>query len=383
MDDEHAVAESHNLKFIIPKLNRPRSTQQPGLEVARYAEDEASSSPQVLDTASHYTLDSSVASSSPHVSHRQVLTRGTSRSSTTHHPGGAPSESAHSRYHSSQRSHSLRSAGSEAPIAVGDDASQPGVAGKQHRQLQGDYKSEDQDLVPPSKGRRRELLVLGLPTLWFWILVSALVVVVAVGLGVGLAVGLGKNNTPTSSSSSGGYATPTNQGTQGLSSPAPVNPYCPAQNGGVVTPYDASGSIIRLNNESPQSFTLLCNTYFPAKSGLNSHVRDILVVFAPDLYACVQLCASYNAGYSDAVGDDVGVGGGICVAAALEKVAGGFCHLQNATGGINDTTTAAGGAGVDSAVLVGEWSGMDEEGLVVAFGGNLPENETVTTEGNG
>lgn len=99
------------------------------------------------------------------------------------------------------------------------------------------------------------------------------------------------------------------------------------------------------------------------------------MVFATDLYACVQLCASYNAGFSDAVGDDVILAtGGICVSAALEKISGGFCHLQNATG-INDTSGVTGGQGagglVDTAVLVGEWEGMDAGNLTVAFGGNL------------
>jgi hypothetical protein len=91
----------------------------------------------------------------------------------------------------------------------------------------------------------------------------------------------------------------------------------------------------------------------------------------------MQLCAQYNAGYSDAVGDDVAVGGGICVSAALEKVPGGFCHLQNATG-INDTTAAGADAGaavgtgvVDTAVLVGNWSSLDSRNLTIIFGGNL------------
>lgn len=112
-------------------------------------------------------------------------------------------------------------------------------------------------------------------------------------------------------------------------------------------------------------------------------MRDILVVFTPDLYACLQLCASYNAGFSDAVGDDVFFAtGGICVSAALEKVAGGFCHLQNATG-VNDTTQGLGGGdgdGVgmgmfDTAVLVGDWDVMDARNLTLAFGGNWPEED--------
>jgi hypothetical protein len=125
------------------------------------------------------------------------------------------------------------------------------------------------------------------------------------------------------------------------------------------------------------SFTMLCNTYYPERAGLNSAVRDILVVFTPDMYACMQLCASYNAGFSDAVGDDVFVGGGICVGAALEKVAGGFCHLQNATG-VNDTSAVGpnGAHLVDTAVLVGNWSLLDAGNLTVVFGGNLPgDNE--------
>lgn len=86
----------------------------------------------------------------------------------------------------------------------------------------------------------------------------------------------------------------------------------------------------------------------------------------------MQLCAQYNAGYSDAVGDDVSVGGGICVSAALEKVPGGFCHLQNATG-INDTSAAGRGREdkVDTALLVGNWSLLDSGDLTAVFGGSL------------
>lgn len=119
------------------------------------------------------------------------------------------------------------------------------------------------------------------------------------------------------------------------------------------------------------TFRMLCNTYWPAK-GRNQFLRDIMVVYTPDMYTCIGLCAAYNSGYSDAVGDDVFLdGGGICVAVALVKGPAQFCHLQNATG-INDTSAAYGNP-VDTAVLVGDWVDMTTDNQTLAFGGNLPE----------
>ncbi|KAK1767152.1 hypothetical protein QBC33DRAFT_539370 [Phialemonium atrogriseum] len=168
--------------------------------------------------------------------------------------------------------------------------------------------------------------------------------------------------------------TPTSQGIPGVVSPAPINQYCPDGNDSVIIPYDASGSPIVFNQEQPMSFRMHCNTYWAAM-GPNPSVRDILVVYAPDMYACLCLCAAYNAGYSDAVGDDVAVGGGICVSAALVRGPAQFCHLQNATGE-NDTAGAFGNP-VDTAVLVGDWAGLPAGNLTLAFGGNLPADQEV------
>lgn len=207
--------------------------------------------------------------------------------------------------------------------------------------------------------------------------------------------------------------TPTSQGIPGVVSPAPINQYCPDGNDSVIIPYDASGSPVGLpcsfpkppssfplipstpptpnplpptptealtprrpqivfNQEQPMSFRMHCNTYWAAM-GPNPSVRDILVVYTPDMYACLCLCAAYNAGYSDAVGDDVAVGGGICVSAALVRGPAQFCHLQNATGD-NDTAGAFGNP-VDTAVLVGDWAGLPAGNLTLAFGGNLPADQ--------
>lgn len=98
------------------------------------------------------------------------------------------------------------------------------------------------------------------------------------------------------------------------------------------------------------------------------------------MYTCMSLCAAYNSGYSDAVGDDVYVGGGICVSVALVKGPAQFCHLQNATG-VNDTG-AAFGFSVDTAVLVGDWVDMTTDNQTVAFGGNLPDPEDTNGDGS-
>jgi hypothetical protein len=117
------------------------------------------------------------------------------------------------------------------------------------------------------------------------------------------------------------------------------------------------------------TFQILCNTYWQAKTS-NVHSRDIMIMAVPDMYTCIQLCAQYNQQYSDAIGDDVAVGGGICVSVGLVRGAGQFCHLQNATG-INDTSTALGNP-VDTAVLTGNWSTLGLADLTAQFGGLLP-----------
>lgn len=128
------------------------------------------------------------------------------------------------------------------------------------------------------------------------------------------------------------------------------------------------------------SFDVLCNTYYPQRQGINPTLRDILVMTVPDMLTCMTLCAQYNQGYSDAVGDDVFLdGGGICIGVALIKGPAQFCHLKNATG-INQTD-AAGGFDVDSAVLSGDWAGMTTVDQILAFGGNIEvdSNATATT----
>lgn len=177
MDDAHSQAESHNLKFIIPRVSRPA---QPGLEVTRYAEDDVTS-PQVVQESSDLTSNTSAASpflSSQGSQYRQH-TRGLSASSNNL-PQRAEYAASQSR---SPVSRLPGSRDSQAPIALGDDSSQPEVAIKRHIQ---DFKFEE----PPPLQQSRKKLILGLPVLWFWILVAALVVVLAIGLAVGLAVGL-------------------------------------------------------------------------------------------------------------------------------------------------------------------------------------------------
>ncbi|KZL84725.1 hypothetical protein CI238_07880 [Colletotrichum incanum] len=219
--------------------------------------------------------------------------------------------------------------------------------------------------------------ILGLTVFRFWAAVALGVIIVGVAIAVGLALGLANRR----SSDSSDEIKPVTQ-ILGVPSPAPINPYCPQPTPGTnttVTPYDASGSPIRFNNEQVMSFDVLCNTFYPQRQGINPQLRDILVMTVPDMLTCMTLCAQYNQGYSDAVGDDVFLdGGGICVGVALVKGTAQFCHLKNATG-VN-ATAAAGGFDVDSAVLTGDWTHMTSIEQILAFGGNveITSNATAT-----
>ncbi|KAF6815994.1 hypothetical protein CSOJ01_03263 [Colletotrichum sojae] len=232
-----------------------------------------------------------------------------------------------------------------------------------------------------AEGRPRKT-ILGLTVFRFWAAVALGVIIVGVAIAVGLALGLANRRSESSTSSYPPGVQPVVQ-ILGIPSPAPINPYCYSQfpENNSVTPYDASGSPIRFNNDQVMSFDVQCNTFWPQRQGVNPGVRDILVMTVPDMLTCMTLCAQYNQGYSDAVGDDVYVGGGICVGVALVKGAGQFCYLKNATG-INDTA-AAGGFPVDSAVLVGDWVSMTSIEQTLAFGGNVDfgSNATNTTTG--
>ncbi|KAK1636131.1 hypothetical protein BDP81DRAFT_291352, partial [Colletotrichum phormii] len=211
--------------------------------------------------------------------------------------------------------------------------------------------------------------ILGLTVLRFWAAVALGVIIVGVAIAVGLALGLA--NRPSDDENE----PKTVIQLLGVPSPAPINPYCPQPTAGVnttVTPYDASGSPIRFNNDEVMSFDVLCNTYYPMRQGFNPFLRDILVMTVPDMLTCMTLCAQYNQGYSDAVGDDVFLdGGGICVGVALVKGTAQFCHLQNATG-INQTASS-GGFDVDSAVLSGAWAGLTSVEQIRTFGGNIDD----------
>ncbi|KAG7044843.1 membrane insertase protein [Colletotrichum scovillei] len=228
--------------------------------------------------------------------------------------------------------------------------------------------------------------ILGLTVLRFWAAVALGVIIVGVAIAVGLALGLANRVLLFAKFSPSDENEPKAVIQQlGVPSPAPINPYCPLATAGVnttVTPYDASGSPIRFNNDEVMSFDVLCNTYYPMRQGINPYLRDILVMTVPDMLTCMTLCAQYNQGYSDAVGDDVFLdGGGICVGVALVKGTAQFCHLQNATG-INQTT-ASGGFDVDSAVLSGQWASLTSVEQIRTFGGNIDDvigaNATTTT----
>ncbi|KAI0126498.1 hypothetical protein BJ170DRAFT_408066 [Xylariales sp. AK1849] len=216
---------------------------------------------------------------------------------------------------------------------------------------------------PPRHDTPQSRRISGLSVLVFWALMLVLVIITSVGLAIGLAIGLRQRPTSTTT-------TPSSTNVQGVSSPAPTNPYCPSQDRTTITPNDASGTSIRLDNEVAQTFEIQCDTHYPSGAGFgNPGVRDIMLMTAPDLLTCMALCAQYNTGYSNAVGDDVGVGGGLCVGVSLIKAPAEFCYLKNATG-VNDTSANVGaGVGVDSAVLLGDLGAMSEAELWEVFGG--------------
>ncbi|WYZ44149.1 hypothetical protein EsH8_VII_000585 [Colletotrichum jinshuiense] len=254
-----------------------------------------------------------------------------------------------------------------APAEAPSDPEQQGAVAGWRRRFEGGREA--------SGGPRKTIL--GLTVFRFWAAVALGVIVVGVAIAVGLALGLANRG-----SESSNEIQPVIQ-LLGVPSPAPINPYCPQATPGTnttITPYDASGSPIRFNNDQVMSFDVLCNTYYPQRQGINPTLRDILVMTVPDMLTCMTLCAQYNQGYSDAVGDDVFLdGGGICIGVALIKGPAQFCHLKNATG-INQTD-AAGGFDVDSAVLSGDWASMTTVDQILAFGGNIEvdSNATATT----
>ncbi|KAI1868420.1 uncharacterized protein JN550_006336 [Neoarthrinium moseri] len=266
-----------------------------------------------------------------------------------------------------QRAGSARSDPCEGPIPHYPSANPSSWGPGPHDAGQGPVRMEAFKIdEPPPLQPKEPTRILGLRVLTFWLVILALVLVVSAGLAAGLTVGLQRRSIIAASTA----ATGTN--VQGVSSPAPTNPWCPRASSGVatVTPNDASGTSIRLSTEVAQTFAIQCDTQYPAGRGAgNPGVRDILLAYAPDMLACVALCAQYNAGYSNAVGDDAAVGAGLCVAVSLVKADAEFCYLKNATG-VNDTrANVAEGVGVDSAVLLGDWASLSEGQLWERFGG--------------
>lgn len=179
MDYRHPEAE--NTKFIIPKTRRPT---QPGLEVTRYAEEDAVS-PQVVEPTTSFFLDSATSpTASLHGSPpRRQRTRGASGSSN---PLQHRAESAISP-RQTPSAHSPRSLGSRAPIVAPPESSHRDVT-EVNRQVH-DFKLEE----PLPSPRSRKKLILGLPVLWFWGLIVLMVLVLAIGVAVGIAVGLGNS----------------------------------------------------------------------------------------------------------------------------------------------------------------------------------------------
>jgi hypothetical protein len=349
-------------KFLIDPSLRPA---HPGLEVARPFDEDDMSYPEVYRQQSLRSAES-----------QQQL-----RSAVSQPDSSIP-----------ERAGSFRSDPRSALMPTYSTAYSPTSTSRTPVQIER-FKIEEPPPPLPPLPVSPERHILGVRVLIFWLLIILLVFLLSVGLAIGVALGLKKRyvitsyiqplgrlsslnsplnptNTPRSATSTTSTPTTTSN-QQGVASPAPTNPFCPGQNGATITPYDASGTSIRFSNEVAQSFEIQCNTQYPAGAGSgNPGVRDLMLMTAPDLISCVALCAQYNAGYSNAVGDDVNVGGGICVAVSLIKAPAEFCYLKNATG-VNDTSAnVASGIGVDSAVLIGDFAAMSEAQLWATFGGN-------------
>lgn len=221
MDNGELEVETH--KFIIPDL---RQRTQPGLEVSRFAEHETPS-PEVASPQSPF------------------------RSEVTPHAPQAPRDGGQGSGHSQTRGPGPTASRGQLPRQSDDSQVRlraPTSVSVSPR-LQS-MKIEDPPPLPPSPEGKKQRRILGLPAVRFWILV-VITVLVVIAIALGIALGVTRNNqscaaAATSSPSGSPLPTPTDQGVAGVTSPAPINQYCPEKNDSVIVPYDASGSPVGL-----------------------------------------------------------------------------------------------------------------------------------------
>ncbi|KAI0512929.1 hypothetical protein F5B22DRAFT_290042 [Xylaria bambusicola] len=214
-----------------------------------------------------------------------------------------------------------------------------------------------------AKGSKRTILGLSVPV--FWAVVVVLVILLAGAIGGGVGGGLSaqrksvsdpKASSGNNSDSGDGNSNNGNSGDDNSSdsdsttssavptatpSPTSSSPTdslvptdgCPGVNNQVYTPFSADGKPIPIRaGQAPQKFQEQCWTNWANTDS----THDILRTYTPTLENCLSVCAEYNKAYATNLRNNVGVGGGFCVAITIVKEHAGFCYLKNGTG-TNDT----------------------------------------------
>ncbi|KAI0904066.1 hypothetical protein F4823DRAFT_235949 [Ustulina deusta] len=225
----------------------------------------------------------------------------------------------------------------------------------------GDQQTLSQAESQSAKNSKTKVLGLSVPV--FWALIVTLFIVLAAGIGGGVGGGLSaqRKSASTDASSGDNSNTSSSQSTASptASSPAssptassttdslvPTDGGCPGINNIGYTPYSADGKTIPVRTgQAPQEFREQCWTNWANTAS----THDILRTYTPTLENCIVVCAEYNKAYAANLENNVGVGGGPCVAVTIVKEHAGFCYLKNGTG-TNDTMGSPGS--YSSAVLV-------------------------------
>ncbi|KAI8947494.1 hypothetical protein F4801DRAFT_505810 [Xylaria longipes] len=198
----------------------------------------------------------------------------------------------------------------------------------------------------PVKNAKPTILGLSVPVFWALIVTLFIVLAAAIGGGVGGGLSAQQKSTSGSDASRGGDSSNTSGGGSTTSAAAPspttsstTDPLvptdggCPDINNLKYTPYSADGKPIPVEaNQDPQEFREQCWTNWVNTAS----THDILRTYTPTLENCITVCAEYNKAYATNLKNNVGVGGGPCVAITIVKDHAGFCYLKNGTG-TNDT----------------------------------------------
>ena len=118
---------------------------------------------------------------------------------------------------------------------------------------------------------------------------------------------------------------------------------CPKANGTITFPLDnKTGQNVTDHGGAPLAFQTLCTTSYPVVSNQFT-VSDIIHIYEPTLYDCIQACALFNNVQNVTR----------CAAVGFERFKGGYCYLKNTT--LSDIRTAVNvtdGEVIDSAVII-------------------------------